>query len=767
METGYGTRVLCTVVFFLPIASGASFADPGSVGDRDEAWKLHVELRSSSQFHDLEWRSVGPRKQGGRIESIAIHPENTSTIYVGVGSGNLWKSINNGLTWKPIFENESSFSIGDVAIAPSNQDILWVGTGEELMARSSFAGTGVFKSTDGGESWSNMGLEDTHHIGRVLVHPENPEIVYVAAIGHLYSDNEQRGVFKTTDGGATWKRVLYLDAKTGAFDLELDPTNPDTLYATTWQHERKAWGHEAYGPGCRVYKSIDGGEEWKQLTNGLPTGEDVGRIAIHVAPSNPAVLYALMDRRDADDALYRSDDHGESWRQVNEDKVSAGYDWCMVRIAPDDPDSLYIPGQRTMFSSDGGRTFDQIGGTVIHLLQHGSKVLHLDAHAFWIDPQNPEHIVAGNDGGLHLSYDRCDTWLHLNNLPIGEFYAVWADDEEPYNIFGGTQDNAALFGPADHIPADGALDPWQFVYLDRWGGGDSYFTYPDPSDPNLIYYEHQFGDLRRKNMQTGESEGIRPSRDSIIGFDPDEPRLRSNWMTPYFFSQYDPLTLYYGGNKLFKSVDRGDSWTAISPDLSTSPGPEKRGNVTFGTITTLSESPLSQGLIYAGTDDGNVQVTRDDGRTWNKIRDNLPDKWVSRVIASQHDLGTVYATLTGYREDDFSAYVYKSSDFGSTWTSIAANLPGESVNVIREDPTRPGILYLGTDLGAYASIDDGEEWQSLGNGLPTTAVHDLFVHAREGDLIAGTHGRSVFVLDVKPIQAQGHEAGETKTGRDR
>lgn len=729
-------------------------AEPTSAEDRARSWKQHQQLRQESIFKHLSWRSVGPRKQGGRIETIAVHPDNTSTIYLGIGTGGIWKTNNNGTTWKPIFDDQSTSSIGDIAIAPSDQDVLWVGTGEELMARSSFAGTGVFKSTDAGHSWTHMGLEDTHHIGRVIIHPQNPDIVYVAAIGHLYSDNQQRGVFKTTDGGSTWKRVLFVDSKSGAIDLEIDPSDPKVLYATTWQHERRAWGHNAFGPGSRIYKSTDAGEHWKQLDNGLPTGGSVGRIAIDIARSNPSILYALVNRngKKGKNALYRSDDRGESWRQVNEQEVRAGYDFCMVRISPDDPDEVYLPGQRCYVSSDGGKTFRQVQGTLIHLLRHGSRILHLDAHAFWINPNNADHVLLGNDGGFHISYDRCETWLHLNNLPIGEFYAVWADNSEPYNIFGGTQDNAALFGPSNHIPADDAQDAWEHVYLDRWGGGDSYFTYSDPADPQTVYYEHQFGDLRRKNMGTGKTLGIRPRAESITDYKPDDPKLRFNWMTPFILSHYDSSTLYYGANKLFKSTNRGDDWTVISPDLSTGPGPNQQGNVPYGTITTVSESKLVAGLLYAGTDDGNVHVTQDDGRTWNLVSEALPDHWVSRVVASKHSKSTVYVTLTGYREDDFTTHVFRSTDYGKNWQSIKGNLPDEPVNVIREDPEEAAILYLGTDVGAYVSINHGEQWQVLGNGLPTIPVHDLFVHPRDGELIAGTHGRSIYVLDVGPVR---------------
>ena len=713
------------------------------------SWQHHVNLKEESIFKDLKWRAVGPRKQGGRIECVTCPAGNSTTLYVGAGAGNLWKSINNGTTWKPIFEHESTFATGDVAVAPSSPNVVWLGTGEVLMARSSFAGTGVFKSTDAGATWRNMGLYDSHHIGRVLIDPQDPNVVYVAALGHLYTYNEQRGLFKTTDGGETWQKILYVDEMTGVSDVVMDPCDNRTLYATAWQRSRKAWNHEDFGPGSGLYKSTDAGETWGKLAGGFPDGDHLGRIWVDVAPSKTNVLYAICDCRGDDEGVYRSDDKGATWKKVNQDRVRAGYDFCMVKVSPDDENEIYLPDQRSYRSTDGGKTYQQIQGTLVHLLPHGSKVLHLDAHAFWINPQDTNHLILGNDGGLHLSYDCGESWLHLNNLPIGEFYAVSADMATPYNIYGGTQDNAALFGPSTHVIADDEPDPWQHVYLDRWGGGDSYATLVDPTDNHTIYYEHQFGDLLRKDMKTGQAKGIRPKLPE------GEPRLRFNWMTPFLISQHDPSTLYCGANRLFKSVDRGDTWNVISRDLSTAAERRPQGNVPFGTITTISQSPLCAGLLYVGTDDGNVHVTRDDGRCWTKINDGLPAKWVSRVAASRYEQSTVYVALTGYRDDDFSAYLYASTDGGDTWNSIAGNLPDESVNVVAEDPARKNILYVGTDLGVYVSVDRGVTWQSLCNHLPTTPVYDLFVHPRENELVIGTHGRSVFVLDVKEIQKLG------------
>ncbi len=740
----------CVFLLGLGVPSGSaaekvSHRGPTTAPQVMASWDHHCTLISESPFKHLKWRAVGPRLQGGRIECIACPPGNTFTIYVGAGSGNLWKTINNGTTWRPIFDDQSTFAMGDVAVSRSQPNVVWVGTGEVLMARSSYAGTGVFKSTDAGETWQNMGLHDSHHIGRVLIDPKDPDVVYVAAIGHLYTHNRQRGLFKTTDGGRSWRKILYVDDQTGVTDVVMDPSDNRTLYATAWQRSRRAWNHNDFGPGSGLYKSTDAGKSWKKLAGGLPHGDHVGRISVDVAASNPNVLYAICDCQGPEEAVYRSDDKGQTWTKVNRDRVRAGYDFCMVKVSPDNENEIYLPGARSYRSTDGGKTYQQIQGTLVHLLPHGSRVLHLDAHAFWIDPLNPDRLILGNDGGLHVSYDRGQSWLHLNNIPIAEFYDVSADMAVPYNIYGGTQDNAALYGPSNHVVKDGQPDPWKHVYLDRWGGGDSYSTVADPTDPNTIYYGHQFGDFRRKNMKTGESKGIRPKL-------PDgEPPLRFNWMTPYIISSHDPSTIYCGANRLFKSADRGDSWTVISPDLSTSPGPHRQGNVPYGTITTISQSPLEPGLLYVGTDDGNVQLTRDDGKNWTQLGAELPPQWVSRVVASAHQMQTVYVSLSGYRDDDFSTYLYVSQDFGRTWTSLAGNLPTESVNVVAEDPARKDVLYVGTDLGVYVSLNRGKTWHSLCNHLPTTPVHDLLIHPRDKELVIGTHGRSAFVLDVREI----------------
>jgi photosystem II stability/assembly factor-like uncharacterized protein len=751
--------IVCLYMFGSSLLALQDSATPAD--ERMKAWDHHQRLEAESPFKDLKWRAVGPEFCGGRIEAIACHPDEPFTIYVGAGSGNLWKTVNNGTTWDPIFENESTFAIGSVTIAPSNPGIVWVGTGEVLMARSSYAGTGVFKSVDAGKTWQNMGLHDSHHVPQIVIDPKNPDVVYVAVLGHNYGYNEERGVYKTEDGGNTWEKILYISERTGIVEIVMDPSDNKTLFAASWERDRKAWNNVIRGEGSGLYKTTDAGKTWKRLTKGLPMGKYVGRFGLAIAPSDPNIVYALLDnhepppegvRRYRRGEVYRSNDKGETWQKMHENGVptAIGYDFCLVRVSPDSKEEIFVLGNKLIRSTDGGRTYEEAGETIVHVLSHDIRVNHLDMHAMWIDPENPDRVILGNDGGLYMSHDRGESWLHLNNFPIGEFYAVWVDMDEPYNIYGGTQDNAALYGPSTHNVEDrlteyGVEDPWKHVYLDRWGGGDSYFTYRDPVDVNIIYYEHQFGVLRRKNMKTGETKDIMPREKE------GEPRLRRNWMTPYIISRYDPATLYYAAHKVFKSLDRGDSWVCISPDLTTNPGPEKRGDVPYGTITMLSESPLQQGLIYAGTDDGNVQVTKDDGKTWTLVNDGLPAKWVSRVIASQHELGTMYVTLTGYREDDFEKYVYMSKDFGKAWNSIAGNLPSEGINVIREDPRDKNILYVGTELGVYVTLDRGETWHSLCNHLPTTPVHDLVIHPRDHELVIATHGRSFFVLDVKSI----------------
>jgi photosystem II stability/assembly factor-like uncharacterized protein len=750
-------------LILLPSLPASVSAQATSAEERLAAWETHQALKAASPFREMSWRPVGPTQAGMRVEAIAVPVGSHATIYVGVGSGNLWKTENNGVSWTPIFEDQSTFTIGDVAVSPSNPDVLWVGTGETQPRHSgySYAGTGVFRSTDGGGSWENRGLPDTHHIGTVLVHPANPDIVYVAALGHFWSRNQERGVFRTRDGGESWQRVLFISDHVGAVELVMDPTDPLTLYASVW--EAVSGGPEEGGDESGIYRTTDGGDRWERLGNGLPEGP-LGRIGLGVAPSRPATIYAFVDNREPSPVedrpivggeVYRSDDRGDGWRRVNEDdlyEVFGIYGWKFtdIRVSPDDAEEIFILGNRAFHSTDGGRSYDRIGETIVRIHDTQGEIMHLDQHEIWIDPLNPDRILLGNDGGLFQSWDRGRSWLHINNIPAAEFYAIATDRSEPYRIFGGTQDNAALYGPGHLAVGDVLNDPWENVYLDQWTGGDSFDTYPDPTDPRFVYYEHQHGALRRMDITderflTSASESIQPR------FRDADWEWRSGWYTPFIISHHDPRTLYMGGNRLLRSPDRGDTWQPVSPDLS-DPAQGVRGAVPFGTITMISESPLRSDLIYVGTEGGSVWRTRDAGATWNRVAEDLPAKWVSRVLASAHQEGRVYATLTGFREDDFQAYVFRSDDYGETWHSIVANLPAESVNVIGEDPTDPEILYLGTDLGVYASGDGGGGWHALSADLPTTPVHDLEVQPQAHELVIGTHGRSVFVLELDKVR---------------
>lgn len=796
--------------------------NPTPIEVRLASFEKHKKMARESIFKNMKWRNVGPVVQGGRITDIEVPKGRPYTIYIAAASGGVWKTENNGTTWTPIFDTEATFTIGDIAIAPSNPDIIWVGTGENNSSRSSYAGTGVYKSTDGGRTWKYMGLGETHHIGRIVIHPKNPDIVYVAAIGHLYTYDTARGLYKTTDGGKTWTKLpLPTNERIGVIDLVMDPSNPDVLYAATWERDRRAWNFVESGPGSGIYKTENGGKTWKRLTNGFPTGWYVGRIGLAVAPSNPNVVYAIVDNQkiipeaekeikkrlkegaisiealekmtaeeflalgkekitrflkanrfpreytaekimemvkkgeitpkdianylsDANRRLissrvigpeiYRSDDGGKTWRKMNKKYIRGfyntyGYYFGQIRVDPKNENKIYILGVPLMVSEDGGKTFRRIGG----------RGVHADHHALWIDPENPDHLLDGNDGGLNISYDGGKTWQKINNIPIGQFYTVEVDNTtgSPYRICGGLQDNGVMCGTDQSIP--GVTEPWKTIL-----GGDGGYVRFDPIDPNIVYAEFQFGNIYRINLKEKSLKKIQPR--GKLG----EPPLRFNWQTPFMISPHNPFILYLGANKLFISYDRGDHWYPISPDLTTNP--PIQGDVPFGTITSISESPLKPGLIYVGTDDGKVWVTKNGGADWEEIDKGLPKKWVSRVVASAHHEGIVYLTMTGYRDDDFTTYVFKSNDYGKTWVSLKANLPDEPVNVIREDPHNPNVLYIGTDLGVYVSINGGKSWYSLRANLPTLPVHDLKIQSVENDIVIGTHGRSVYVMDVEPIQ---------------
>lgn len=691
-------------------------------------------ISTAELLRPLTFRSLGPAVTGGRIVDIESHPKTPFTIFVASASGGVWKSTNSGTTWTPVFDEQDSSSIGDIAIAPSNPEIVWVGTGEHNSQRSAHYGDGVYKSTDGGKTWQNMGLKDSLHIGRIAIDFRNPDIVYVASIGPLYKTGGERGVYKTTDGGKTWAQVLKGENETTGFiDIAQDPKNSNVIYAAAFDRLRRPWNIRDFGPGTGVWKSTDGGKSWKKLTKGLPSGQ-VGRIGIAIYPKNSNIVYLTLDNRNerAGVEIYRTDNGGADWRKTNEQRADGSSYYGQIRVDPNNPDVIFNLATSLQRSSDGGKTFASVG-----------RGIHVDHHAMWIDPNNSMRILLGNDGGLYFSYDGSDTWDFINNLPIPQFYAVGADNAVPYNVMGGLQDNGVWHGPSRTRSNVGITNPYWKSIL----GGDGFYAVPDPEDPNTVYTSSQFGAVARVDVRIPQSRGIKPR----------EQGLRANWMSPFFLSPHNSLILYWGGNKLYRSYNKGDSWEAISPDLTTNNAEKIKGNVPHCTITTVDESRRRAGVIWVGTDDGNVWVTQDAGLNWTQVNGNIPgapkEYWVSRVTSSPHDAGTAFVCYTGFREEDFRPFLYKTTDYGKTWTSISSNLPQEQLAVIKQDTMNPNLLVVGTEKGCYVSIDGGGEWNKLANGLPkTTPVQDLLIQEREGDLVIGTHGRGIYVVNISPLR---------------
>lgn len=809
--------VLTALLLALPaVAERPSAADPPTPEEREASWQRHLELDEASLFKGLPWRNVGPVVQGGRVVDVESVPGEPYTFYVAYASGGLWRTTNNGVTFEPLFDDQPTLIMGDIAVDPQDPQTIWVGTGENNSSRSSYGGLGIFRSDDAGATWRSAGLEESDRIGRIVIDPRDSNRVYVAVLGRLYTTGGQRGLFRTTDGGTTWENVLNVDHQgdgyTGIIDLVIDPQNPDVLYAASWERSRRPWDFVEGGPGSGIWKSTDGGTSWNRLEGGLPHGGHVGRIGLAVSPSQPQTLYACLDNQEPlpedqwdlgtaavnakrlrnmtkedflaqdpqeiesfirsndldtsldaesliemvksdeitledllaelDDAnanlfetdirgleIWRSDDGGATWRRTHEEPLEEvvytyGYYFGQIRVDPKNPERIYVVGVPMITSADGGKSFEGMTGFDVHV----------DHHAVWIDPHFPERVLLGNDGGLDISYDGGKSWLKLDAQPVGQLYTVAVDMADPYNIYGGLQDNGVYKGSSLSRPA---IDAWRKI-----GGGDGMHIQVDPRDNSTTYLGLQFGYYSR--IGASGSATVRP-RDKL-----GEPALRYNWNTPILLSSHNHDVLYFGANKLYRTLDQGTTWTAISPDLSRS---EQRGDVPFGTITTLAESPFTFGLLWAGTDDGHLHVSDDGGVEWREVSQGLPaDRWVSRVEASHHLRERAYVSLNGYRDDDIAAYLYVTEDLGETWASLSANLPAESLNVVKEDPVNPDVLWVGTDRGAYVSLDRGQSWQGLPAGLPNVPVHDLVVHPRERELVAGTHGRSVFVLDALPVQ---------------
>ena len=706
-------------------------------------------------FSRLEWRSIGPANMGGRIADVEGVPGDPNVVYVASASGGLWKTTNGGVKWTPIFEREGTISIGDVALAPSNPDVVWVGTGESAVRNSVSFGDGVYKSTDGGKTWQHMGLKESEHISAIAIHPQNPDIVYVAALGHAFGPNEERGVFMTTDGGRTWNKTLYIDNQHGASDLEIDSTNPNILYAGMWSFERKPWTHRSGSEKGGVYKSIDGGRTWKKVENGLP--KLMGRIGIRVAPSNPNVVYAIVESKDG--TLYRSDDRGETFRNVSKQEsiVSRGFYYTKVRVDPTNENRVYAVASTLFVSVDGGRTFRSI-----------TSRSHIDFHALWIDPKNPKRMWHGQDGGIGVSYDGGESWEAVYNIPLGQFYQVHADNRQPfYNVMGGLQDNGSWTGPSRTREPSGIMnDDWRMVSF-----GDGFYVINHPDNPDVYLSESQGGEIVWTDFRTREQQSVNPWGRGSGGGPAAGQKYRWNWNAPLVFSPHEKTTVYFGANVLFKSSDFGKTWEPISPDLTTNDpekqkdagGPVAVENTTaeyHTTIITIAESPVQKGQIWVGTDDGNLQVTTDGGKNWNNLVKNVSalaaNSPVSHVEPSRTNANTAYVAFERHMFDDFKPYIFKTTDGGKSWTSIAGNLPAKAyVQIVREDPKNTNLLYAGTEIGLFASYDGGKNWIPLNlKNLPNVAVHDIVVHPRENDLILATHGRSLWIFDDATVIQQ-------------
>ena len=840
-----------------------------NAAERAKSYIQHQKLAEQSLVKNIPFRSVGPWVQSGRVADLAVDEKDPSHFYVAYATGGLFKTVSNGSSFEPLFDNQSVITLGHVAVhfgssdtRNSKNDIIWAGSGEQNSSRSSYAGNGIYKSSDGGKTFTNTGLAETQHISRIVLHPTDANTVWVAALGHLYSPNKERGIYKTIDGGKTWKQTLFVDENTGAVDLVIDKNNPQTLYASTWSRTRRAWNFYGNGKGSGIYKSIDGGENWVLISDeksGFPQGIGSGRIGLSIgyqptanSQQPTAILFTVVDNQntkpkkekenrrkpksditkeqlkkmsdnefmkldkkaisdfleandfpekyksedivaqmkagkistqtlyeyiDKDDdgfsntsifqaEVYRFDDAAKNFTKTHTDDLDGifstyGYYFAQIRVDPSDINKLYVIGTRLIKSDDGGKTWKSIT----------KDNVHWDGHALWIDPNRSGHIIYGNDGGLNMSYDDGNTWTKCNSLPLAQFYHVTVDMKEPYNVYGGIQDNGVWFGPSTAKPNNRWQESGDSEFKSIMGG-DGMQTMVDTRDNTTVYTGYQFGESYRISTVPGKKpKPIKPKHD--LG----EKPLRFNWQTPILLSQFNQDILYYGANRLYRSMNKGDDWEAISPDLTN--GAKKittedkkivTGNVPYGTLTCIHESPLKFGLIYVGTDDGNIQITQDGGVNWKKVSDKLPQNlWVSRVQASAFDKPTVYASLNGYRWDNFGSYLFVSKNYGETWEKIGTDLPqSEPINVVKEDPKNENILYVGTDLGLYVSMDKGKTFQAFGmndekkessslsgrssTSLPNVPVHDLVIHPRDNEIVVATHGRSFYIASVNELQ---------------
>ncbi len=785
-----------------------------------ESLEKKKEMQRTSLVKNVGFTNIGPTIMSGRVADVDVNPENPTEFYVGYASGGLWYTNNNGTTFTPVMDNSTTQNIGDIAIDWKNGTI-WVGTGEKNSSRSSYAGIGILKSTDKGKSWQNMGLLDSHHVSRIIINPKNPEEVLVAVIGHLYSSNEERGIFKTTDGGKTWNNMLFINKDTGVIDIAHAPNNFSVMYAASWERERQAWNFDGDGKNSAIYKSTDAGNSWTKISDssGFPIGDGVGRIGLAVYDEN--TVYALHDSQfrrpkgkqkkntealnkedfksmssedfleldnkklntflktygfqekyraqnvkqmvrvgtvkpidlakyleDANAMLFdtqvigaevfKTTNGGKSWKKTHKNYLngvysSYGYYFGEIRVDPQDVSKIYVMGVPVIKSADGGKTFVSIS----------RENVHSDHQAMWVNPYKSGHILNGNDGGLNMTYDDGESWNKLNSPSVGQFYSIYADNQKNYKVYGGLQDNGVW--TASHNARmnkrwhSSGQNPYQSIM-----GGDGMQVQVDDRNPNIVYTGFQFGNYFRLNRKTGARKYIQPKH--TLGENP----YRFNWQTPILLSKHNQDILYLGGNKLHRSLNQGDTWETISGDLTTG---GKKGNVAFGTLTTIAESPFQFGLLYVGSDDGYVHISKNGGGSWTRISNNLPaNLWVSRVVASAHKKERVYVALNGYRTDDFNTYIYVSEDYGQSWKLISGNIPISPVNVIKEDPANANVLFVGTDNGLYISLNRGKSWEAFSKDLPNVAVHDLVIQPKAKHLVIGTHGRSIYRADISALQ---------------
>lgn len=810
-----------------PKASESTAIKPTSAADRMKGFEKRKESIKNSAVSNVGFRNIGPTIMSGRVVDIDVNPYDPSIFFVAYASGGLWKTENNGSSFTPLFDNEVVMTIGDIAVEwrkDNSVGNIWIGSGENNSSRSSYSGTGIYKSADGGKTWTHQGLEETHHIGRIAIHPTDPNTVWISALGHLYSPNPERGVFKTTDGGKTWAKTLFINENTGAIDLTIDPTNPQILYAATWERSRQAWNFVGNGKGSGIYKSTDGGATWAKITNegsGFPATAGVGRIGLDIYPKNPNIIYAVMDNQDAQEKkaeentnalkikpsmlktmsaedflkqndeditaymdrygipndysaksvkediksgkyspkaladyvnanddlfeitvkgleVYRSDDAGKTWKRTHEKYLEGvvytyGYYFSQVRVNPNDDKEIFTMGVPVIRSNDAGKTWKELD----------DANAHSDHHALWINPNRKGHLILGNDGGINVSYDNGESWFKMNNVAVGQFYSVNVDMATPYNVYGGLQDNGVWGGSSQNKPSknwqDSGRYPFQFVM-----GGDGMQVEIDSRDNATIYTGFQFGNYFRINKNTQDRKFITPKHK--LG----ETPYRWNWETPILLSKHNQDILYMGSHRFHRSMNKGDSFETLSDDL-TKGG--KEGNVPYGSLTVIHESPKKFGLLYTGSDDGLIHVSKDGGYTWKRISDNLPQNfWITQVYASHHSESRVYASLNAYRNDNFEAYVYVSENYGDTWQRIGGNLPLEPVNVVKEDAENQNLIYVGTDNGAYISLDKGQNFHAFTKDFPAVSVHDLIVHPRDKEVVLATHGRSFYVANVAHLQ---------------